>query len=176
MLAAKKEELQRLTNRLELMPSHDSLFLLRNVLAAPRLVYLLRTAPCWDSPELPMYDAVLRDSLSAILNIDIDDNRWTQASLPVRWGGLGVRGITLLAPSAYLASAASTMELTSTLLPMRLRMIEDNGIASAMSTWTRLATSLKDPTSTPPPTSQLQRVWDDQCCKIQAETLLDAAT
>ena len=50
-----------------------------------------------------MYDAVLRDSLSAPLNIDIDDNRWTQASLSVRWGGLGVRGITLLAPSAYLA-------------------------------------------------------------------------
>ena len=140
MLAAKEEELQRLTKRLELMPSHDSLFLLRNVLAAPRLVHLLRTAPCWDSPELPMYDAVLRNSLSATLNIDV--NRWTQASLPVRWGGLGVRGITLLAPSAFLASAASTMELTSALLPMRLRMIEDSGIASAMSTWTRLAKSL----------------------------------
>ena len=81
-----------------------------------------------------MYDAVLRDHLSATLNVDIDDNRWTQASLPVRWGGLGVRGITLLAPSAYLASAASTMELTSALLPMRLRIIEDSGIASAMST------------------------------------------
>ena len=158
------------------MPSHDSLFLLRNVLAATRLVYLLRTAPCCDSPELPMYDAVLRDSLSATLNVDIDDNRWTQASLPVRCGGLGVRGITLLAPSAYLASAASTMELTSALLPMRLRIIEDSGIASAMSTWTRLATSSKDMTFTPSPPSKLQRVWDDQCCKIQVETLLDVAT
>lgn len=176
VLAAKKEELQRLTRRLELMPSHDSLFLLRNMLAAPRLVYLLRTAPCCDSPELPLYDAVLRDSLSATLNVDLDDNRWTQASLPVRWGGLGVRGITLLAPSAYLASAASTMELTSAILPMRLRIIEDSGIASAMSAWTRLATSSKDLTSTPSPPSQLQRVWDDQCCKVQIETLLDVAT
>ena len=68
------------------MPLHDSLFLLRNVLAAPRLVYLLRTAPCYDSPELPMYDAVLWDSLAATLNVDIDHNRWTQASLPVRFG------------------------------------------------------------------------------------------
>jgi len=49
-----------------------------------------------------MYDAVLRDSLSATLNIDIDDNRWTQASLPVRLGGLGVRSAVLLAPSACL--------------------------------------------------------------------------
>ena len=115
-------------------------------------------------------------TLSVTLNVDIDDHRWTQASLPVRWGGLGVRGITLPAPSAYLASAASTMELTPALLPMRLRRIEESGIASAMSTWTRLATSSKDLASTPPPTSQLQRVWDDQCCKIQAGTLLDDAT
>jgi len=45
ILARKKEELQRLTRRLELMPTHDSLFMLRNVLAAPRLMYLLRTSP-----------------------------------------------------------------------------------------------------------------------------------
>jgi len=92
------------------MPSHDSLFLLRNVMAAPRLMYLLRTAPCTDSPELPLFDIVIRDSLSTTLNVDLDDQRWAQASLPVRWGGLGVRSIVLLAPSAYLASAASTME------------------------------------------------------------------
>ena len=158
------------------MSSHDSLFILRNVLAAPRLVYLLGTAPCCDSPELSLYDAVLRDSLSATLNVDIDDNRWTQASLPVRWGSLGVRGITLLAPSAYLASAASTMELTSTLLPARLRIIEDIGVASAMSTWTRLATSSTALMSTPQPLSSAQRAWDDQCCKAQADTLLDGAT
>jgi len=46
------------------MPSHYSLFILRNVLAAPRLMcYLLRTVNCCESPELPMYDAVLRDSV-----------------------------------------------------------------------------------------------------------------
>src|SRR5664279_6095907 len=122
------------------MPSHDSLFLLGNVLAAPRLMYILRTSPCTDSPELPLYDSVLRNSLSATLNVDIDDKRWLQASLPVRWGGLCARSVVLLAPSAYLASAASTMELTSTLLPIRLRDIEDSGVASAMSAW-RMATT-----------------------------------
>jgi len=175
VLEGKKDELRLLTRRLEFMPSHDSLFLLRNVLAAPRLMYLLRTAPCTDSPELPLFDAVLRDSLSTTLNVDIDDRRWAQASLPVRWGGLGVRGIVLLAPSAYLASAANTMELTSALLPARLRNIEDSGIESAMSAWTRLATSPTAPTSTPSPPSSAQRAWDDQCCKMSAEMQLDAA-
>jgi hypothetical protein len=67
------------------MPAHDCLFLLRNILAAPRLMYLLRTAPCIDCPVLPLYDGVLRESLSVTLNVDLDDDRWRQASLPVRW-------------------------------------------------------------------------------------------
>jgi hypothetical protein len=121
--------------RLELMPSHDSLYLLRNVLTAPKLMYLLRTAPCTGSPELPLFDAVLRESLSTTLNIDLNDDRWNQASLPVRWGGLGIRSVVSLAPSAYLASAASTKELTASLLPSRLREVTDNGITSATSAW-----------------------------------------
>ncbi len=84
VLKVKRKELELLTYRLTLMPAHDSLYLLRNVLTAPRLMYLLRTAPCTDSPELPLYDAVLKDSPSSVLNVDLDDNRWTQASLPIR--------------------------------------------------------------------------------------------
>jgi len=95
------------------MPSHNSLYLLRNVLTAPRLMYLLRTAPCSGSPELPKFDAVLRESLSTTLNIDLSDDRWIQALLPVRWGGLGVHSVVSLAPSAYLAAATSTVELTT---------------------------------------------------------------
>ena len=71
------------------------------------------------------------------------------------------------------------MELTSALLPMRLRIIEDSGIASAMSTSTRLATSSKDLTFTPSPPSKLQRVLGMTSAarfRIQVETLLDVAT
>lgn len=158
------------------MPSHDSLYLLRNVLAAPRLMYLLRTAPCTDSPVLPLFDATIRESLSATLNVDLNDVRWTQASLPVRWGGLGVRSVVSLAPSAYLASAASTAALTSTLLPARLRTIEDSGIAVSMSVWKRLATDDMQTTQTSPPFSSSQRAWDDACCKMQMEKLIAAAS
>jgi hypothetical protein len=49
VLEGKRRELCLLIKRLKLMPSHDSLFLLRNILAAPRLMYLLRTAPCTDT-------------------------------------------------------------------------------------------------------------------------------
>ena len=149
VLDKKKQELSLLTKIFELMPAHDSLYLLRNVLTAPRLMYLLRTAPCTDSPVLQLYDTVIRESLSTTLNVDLDDDRWRQASLPVRWGGLGVRGVALLAPSAYLASAASTTELTSALLPAHLRDVEDSGMAAARAVWLRQATIPSNPTVTP---------------------------
>jgi hypothetical protein len=90
--------------------------------------YLFRTAPCTDSPELPLYDGVLRESLVTNQYIDLDDHRWSQALLPVRWSGLGIRRVVSLAPSAYMASAASTAELTSSLLPTRLREVVDSGV------------------------------------------------
>jgi len=77
VLEGKREELMRLSMRLELMPSHDSLYLLRNVFTAPRLMYLLRMAPCTDSPVMPLFDVTIQESLSATLNVELSDNRWT---------------------------------------------------------------------------------------------------
>ena len=138
--ACKRQKLQRLSKRLELMLSHDCLYLLRNVLAAPRLIYLLRTAPCTGSSELPKFDAVLRESLSTTLNIDLNEDRWTQESQPVRWGDLGIHNVVSQAPSAYFASAACTVELTTSLSPTRLRDVINSGLAIAMSAWIQLAT------------------------------------
>ena len=158
------------------MPAHDRLFLLRNVLAVPRLMHLLRSTLCIDSPVLPLFDEVIRSALSDTLNVDLDYERWRQASLPVRWGGLGVRGVVLLAHSAYLASTASTAELTSALLPERLRDAADSGIAPATSAWLRQACHPPQSTpSTSTPTSTAQRSWDDPCCEVQADMLLEAA-
>jgi len=57
------------------------------------------------------------------------------------WGSLGVRSVVSLAPSTYLASAVSTVELTTSLLAYRLRDVVDSGIATAMSAWSQSATS-----------------------------------
>jgi len=129
---------------------------------------------------LRLYDAVFRESLSATLNIDLDDIRWSQASLPMRWCGLGVRGVVLLASSAYLASAASTTELTSILLPARLRAIKDSEIDAALAAWTTLSSDSLEvstaSTSPSPPVTMAQRVWDDQCCKTQFGKLVRATS
>jgi len=46
----------------------------------------------------------------------ISTDIWVQASLPVRNGGLGVRRVSSLAPSAFLSSAAGTRDLQDMML------------------------------------------------------------
>ena len=56
-------------------------------------------------------------SLLIITNTRLDDLSWLQASLSAQNGGLGVRSVGLLAPSAFLASAAATHELQARIAP-----------------------------------------------------------
>ena len=128
-LANKCDELKTMTKRLSLLPAHDSLYLLRNALAIPKLLYILRTAPCFSSVELMRYDDTLRDSLQTILNVTLDETCWRQASLPVWAGGLGIRSAVMLAPSAFIASAAGTASLVSSLLPATLCNITSDSCA-----------------------------------------------
>ena len=106
VLYTKKASLERLGERLRLLHSHDDLCLLKNALALPKVLYVLRTAPCFDSPILPELDSLQKSLLEDICNVHLSDEAWAQASLPVRAGGLGIRRFTKLATPAFLASAA----------------------------------------------------------------------
>ena len=59
---------------------------------------------------------MLCSGLSTIVNCELSDLAWIQAGLPIRDGGLGVRSVALLAPSAFLASAAATLDLQDAVL------------------------------------------------------------
>jgi hypothetical protein len=182
VLEEKRNELQTLASRLPFLPAHDSLYLLRNVLTAPRLVYLLRTAPCTGSAVLPQYDALLQQTVTTTLNVDLSDRAWSQATLPVRWGGIGIRDVVSLAPSAYLASAASTMDLVTRLLPPRLHGTIDSGYEVAFASWSLLTGSIQSSIHSSQSSSQsqlhpmAQRSWDEPCCQTRADELLNTAT
>ena len=83
---------------------------------------------------LEIFDGTLRSGSSKILNVDITDVGWVQASLPVREGGLGIRSAALLAPSAFLASAASKQELQSQILHA-CNLGTDVAVARTISVW-----------------------------------------
>ena len=101
-IKAKVADLQRLGEHLPLLEAHDSLCLLRSVFAIPKVLYILRTAPCFLSPSLDHFDSLQRSLIESICNIQLSDASWLQASLPINGGGLGIRSAAMLAPSAYI--------------------------------------------------------------------------
>ena len=72
--------------------------------------------------------------VTAIVNILLSDDQWTQASFPVRNGGLGIRLVTQLAPSAFLASAVSTDALQQDILKNGI-VAADPWVDSSLALW-----------------------------------------
>ena len=101
---------------LKTISAHDAPILLRSSFSAPKLLHTLRCTPCDGHPLLETHDDLLREGVSAICNSYLGDHQWIQASLAVREGGLGIRCVSSLVLSAFLASAASTSELQTLIL------------------------------------------------------------
>ena len=101
------------------LPTQDSLLLLCHSLAIPRVLYILRSSPCFLSLKMQECDALLQSIASKIINISFDEDHpaWIQATLPVRCGGLGIRSIVQLAPSAFLVSAAACSDFVHQIVP-----------------------------------------------------------
>ena len=112
-----KMAVPRLGERLPLLEAHDSLCLLRNAFAIPKVLYILRTASCFLSPSLDRFDSLQRVLIESICNIQLRDASWRQASLPINGGGLGISSAAMLVPSAYLASAAGSAPISQAILP-----------------------------------------------------------
>jgi hypothetical protein len=154
ILTALHDKLKCAVERLRLLSSHDALVLLKNSLGGPRLQYVLRASPCCDNPILRQIDTTLRSAITHICNVPLSDNQWLQASLPVRCGGLGIRSVSMLASSAFLASAAGTQTL-QTLILQKCHVVTDN-CSSSVAHWTSQSGS-------PAPVNaheSSQRAWD----------------
>ena len=157
-ISERTEALRVMGDRLRHLHTHDAYCLLRHALAIPKVLYTLRTSPCFQSPSLQSFDLLLRALLGDIANINILENdlAWSQASLPVWSGGLGVRSGTQLAPSAFLASAAGCTDIIHLLLPPRLRDCPYKACEAALRAW-------RVGHEEPPPLAadhSLQKAWD----------------
>ena len=164
------QDLRRAVSRLALLQAQDAMTLLRYSLSIPKLMYTLRTSVCESCPELADFDDTLREGLSKIMNVDLSGDQWQQASLPVRDGGLGIRSAVLLAPSAFLASAASTNELQARILPPTIAVVPDSCVETCLKKWSTMSHS-------PIPTgvsARSQRTWDTPCIQSVKTVLLDS--
>jgi hypothetical protein len=118
VLKEKKEAVALMTERLQRLSAHSALFLLTNCAAVPKLLYTLRTSAAWSNEELlDEIDTLIRTAVELITNVKMSDAIWIQASLPVLYGGLGIRRVGMLALPAFLASSHATEPLALAMLP-----------------------------------------------------------
>ena len=125
VLLEKCLDLQRASDQMALISSHDALVILNYSLGSTRMLYVLRASPCTSNPALIQFDDLQRTAIGKIANCTLlNDINWIQASLPVKHGGLGIRSVDVLAPSAFLASAAATLSIQSAALPASFTAID----------------------------------------------------
>ena len=171
-LKDKCDDLTRVVSRLKLLPFHDCLFLLKNIFSIPKLLYILRTAPTFLSPTLSLYDNILSNSISSLFNVSLSIDSSLQASLPVRLGGLGIRGAVVLAPSAFLASVRSTSDLSDLLLSASNKLQPDALYPLAWQHWQAIAPTDSLMTAPAGDAAHSQREWDHPLCTALADSLL----
>ena len=109
-------KLERIVGRLNFISAEDALLTLQASYGSPKVLNVLRSAPCVDHPALTRFDALLRGAILSITNCVLDEVAWVLSKFAHTCGGLGIRSVVVLASSAFLASAAATSDLhTATL-------------------------------------------------------------
>ncbi|HSN23925.1 MAG TPA: hypothetical protein VLS45_07110, partial [Methylomicrobium sp.] len=166
VLSALHTNLKLAVDRLRLLSSHDALILLKTSLGGPKMQHVLRSSPCSDHPLLLQIDTTLKSTITQICNVTLSDDQWTQASLPVKQGGLGIRSVSMLAPSAFLASAAGTQKLQAIILRNCYAAAED--VTTSLARWSTLS-GLPTPTI---PMDTRQRSWDSAVTTNSFQSLL----
>ena len=120
-----------------MVDAHYSLFLNKNCLHMPRLLYVLRTSPCFKlCKQLQRIENYLRASLESICNVSLSESRDKQVFLPVKLGGMGIQSAVLTAPSAFLASAVGCESFSQNL---NLKFGSDGDVESALTAWYELS-------------------------------------
>ena len=167
-----EEQLHQLNvigKRLCHLQMHDAITILRHSFSIPKLLHILRTSPACSSPFLESWDHLLKSTVSRITNIDFNHgNSWLQATLPIKSGGLGFRSASILAPSAFLASADGASDLMQQLLPIHLQSTPYLDRDYALVRW---RSALPEDTPLPNATSQ-QKSWDRPSVQHLFDTLL----
>ena len=166
-LRSKVSDLSVIGDRLRSLTAHDSIILLRYSFAIPKLMYLLRSAPCFRSSVLCEFDKCLCSIVSTITNVSmsISDVAWKRATLPVWAGGLGFRSAIQLAPSGFLASATAATPIS--ILHCSSSVVPE--VDCALTHWS-VSESLTPPVGDD---AHLQRAWDIPHIKSTLNSLLE---
>ena len=133
----KTQVFQAFSQKLQRIDAHYAMFLIKNCLHMPRLLYVLCTSPCFKLCEkLQRIDNYLRASLESICNVSLSESRDKQVFLPVKLGGMGIPSAVLTAASAFLASAVGCEPFSQNL---NMNLGSDRDVESALTAWYELS-------------------------------------
>jgi hypothetical protein len=147
---------ENLLNKAELLNRHVAYTLIKNCLFIPKFNFLLRTTPFWKfSNYVNSIDSSLRSCLERILNLRLTDLQWRQSTLPIRFGGLGIRRISDICLPAFLSSINGVKKLVSLLLNSKDNELNIHHYDEALAVW-GVANENEIPTI-----PQFQKNWDN---------------
>ncbi|KAJ0182426.1 hypothetical protein K1T71_001795 [Dendrolimus kikuchii] len=156
------------SDRLLQINSHMAFWIIKFCLFVPKFTHFLRCCQFWKHPIiLQTLDDIVKNTLINVLNIDLQERIWTQATLPVRFGGLGVRKISSVALPAFLSSVHSTKKFFQEILHADLE--------PSLSTEARNAWLVVCPGSSLPIVPSIQRSWDGPICELSRKKLLETS-
>jgi hypothetical protein len=147
---------ENLLNKAELLNRHVAYTLIKNCLFIPKFNFLLRTTPFWKfSNYVNSIDSSLKSCLERILNLRLTDLQWRQSTLPIRFGGLGIRRISDICLPAFLSSINGVKKLVSLLLNSKDNELNIHHYDEALAAW-GIANENEIPTI-----PQFQMNWDN---------------
>jgi hypothetical protein len=103
----------------------------------------------------PIFDQGFKKSLGRILNLRLTDLQWRQSTLPIRFGGLGIRRISDICLPAFLSSINGVKKLVSLLLNSKDNELNIHHYDEALAVW-GVANENEIPTI-----PQFQKNWDN---------------
>ena len=110
-----QKKLHELTKTLdvlvELPNPHVAHYLLRQAAGVCKVQYFMRTTPVDMIRALfEGFDQTQKQVFEQLVGMELDETQWTQAQLPIKLGGCGVRSAIEGADAAYIMSRAMTLE------------------------------------------------------------------
>ncbi|KAI5646225.1 methyltransferase domain-containing protein [Phthorimaea operculella] len=155
-------------DRLMEINSHMALHIIKYCLFLPKFMYVLRCCHMWKCLNLlkPL-DELIRTSLSKVLNCTFSERAWDQATLPVRFGGLGVRRTAAVALPAFLSSGFACEKLYGKIIYPALGPVEVSHLSEAKNAWQQACSDEL------PRAAWVQKRWDEPFCKKVQESLLE---
>ena len=165
------QKVELMCERVKQLDSHWALFFLSKYTSAPRFSHLLRTSPAHFHPAgLRRVDACVRRTFVECTNVGLTDEAWTQATLPIRYGGLGVRSITDLAIICHVASLHSSLDLMRQIYCSDNNQVVPPQLTAAVAAFRRKFPDADIPVGN---IAKSQRAWDDISSDKQFDALVE---